>query len=66
MNTDFASKLAAIQKSIDDQAQANAQKLQELARIQEKMIQEKTTPPPQTPTPQPQAPATTPPPKHRP
>ncbi|WP_120955615.1 hypothetical protein [Helicobacter mehlei] len=46
MNTDFASKLATIQKSIDDQAQANAQKLQELARIQEKIIQEKTTPPP--------------------
>ncbi|MFC3847510.1 hypothetical protein ACFOPX_03020 [Helicobacter baculiformis] len=39
MNTDFATKLEAIQDSIREQADDNAKKLKSLARIQAKMLQ---------------------------
>lgn len=49
MNADFATKLEAIKKAVDDQANANTKKLQDLANIQEKIIQERQKLVPQAP-----------------
>ncbi|WP_163565560.1 hypothetical protein [Helicobacter suis] len=42
MHTEFATKLQALQKSIDEQASINTQKLKDLTAIQEQMLQMKT------------------------